>query len=199
MVIVIYKQYIHSYFFMTRDHALTLVREHVKNENLVKHMLAAEAVMRALARKFGEDEDAWGLAGLLHDIDWEETQSTPELHSLKSKEYLTAAEVDPAVVHAIYVHNHMHGIEPQSRMEKALYSAEELTGLIVASALVQPDKKLAAVEAQSVLKKFKQPAFARGVDREIILRAEGWLEMSLLELIELELRAMQGIAAELGL
>ncbi len=184
---------------MTREEALDLLHQHVKNQNLIKHMLAAEAIMRALARKFGEDEEKWALAGLLHDIDWEETQDTPELHTVKSKEYLTEAGLDPEIVQAIYVHNHVHGVEPKTLLEKALYSAEELTGLIVACALVQPDKKLASVKRESVLKKFKQPSFAAGVNRDIILKAEEYLGLSLEELIDIELSAMQEIADDLGL
>lgn len=184
---------------MNREEALQLVRQHVKNENLIKHMVAAEAVMRALARKFGQDENQWGLAGLLHDIDWEETQANPELHSIKSREYLTRAGVDPEIVRAIYIHNHVHGLTPETLLEKALYSAEELTGLIVAAALVQPDKKLASVRPESILKKFNQPSFAAGVNREIILKAEDLLGITLPELVELELGAMREIAPELGL
>ncbi len=184
---------------MTRDRAEALLREHVQNENLIKHMYAAEAVMRALARRFGEDEDKWGLAGLLHDIDWEETQENPYEHTKKSKIYLTEAGLDDDIVQAIYVHNHLHGIQPQTLLEKALYTAEELTGLIVACALVQPDKKLASVKPESVLKKFKQPSFAAGVNREVVLRAEEMLGISLEDLVALELSAMQEIAGRLGL
>ncbi len=184
---------------MTRDRAEALLREHVQNENLIKHMYAAEAVMRALARRFGEDEDKWGLAGLLHDIDWEETQENPHEHTKKSKIYLTEAGLDDDIVQAIYVHNHLHGIQPQTLLEKALYTAEELTGLIVACALVQPDKKLASVKPESVLKKFKQPSFAAGVNREVVLRAEEMLGISLEDLVALELSAMQEIAGRLGL
>lgn len=184
---------------MTRDQALQLVRQHVKNENLVKHMIAAEVIMRALARHFGEHEDEWGLAGLLHDLDWEETAETPERHSLVTVEYLKATDCPPEVIEAIRVHNHMHGFEPQTRLEKVLYCAEELTGLIVASALVQPDKKLASVTAESVLKKFKSPAFAKGVNREIIVKCEEFLGLSLERLVEIELGAMQERASDLGL
>ena len=184
---------------MTRDNALSLLKQHVKNQNLIKHMIAAEAIMKVLAKKFGEDEEKWGLAGLLHDIDWEETQNTPHLHTIKSKEYLTVSGVDPEVVQAIYVHNHVHGLEPGTLLEKALYTAEELTGLIVACALVQPDRKLSSVKPESVLKKLKQLSFAAGVNREIILKAENMLGISLPELILLELKAMQEISDELGL
>src|SRR3989338_8292823 len=176
---------------MTREQAITLLRQHVKNENLIKHMFAAEAVMRALARKFNQNENAWAMAGLLHDIDWEETANTPEQHSVVSKQYLLEAGIDADAAQAIYVHNHLHGIRPQTLLEKALYSAEELTGLITACALVTPEKRLADVKPESVLKKFKQPAFAAGVNREIIMQAQDMLGMTLEELVALELSAMQ--------
>ncbi|MFA4872460.1 MAG: lysine--tRNA ligase [Patescibacteria group bacterium] len=182
-----------------RENALKLLRTHVKNENLIKHMLAAEAVMRALAEKFEGNADEWGLAGLLHDIDWEETQDNPHSHSLVSSEYLAHEGVGSEVVQAIKTHNHLHGIIPQTPLEKALYSAEELTGLLVACALVQPTKKLADVSVDGVLKKFKQPSFAKGVNREIILKSEELLGINLQDLIELELRAMQEMADTLGL
>jgi len=184
---------------MTKSEALQLVRQHVKNENLVKHMIAAGAVMRALARKFGGDEDKWELAGILHDMDWEETADDFKMHSVKAKEYLQEAGVDADIINAVYVHNHIHGLEPVTMMEKALYCSEELTGLIVACALVVPSKKLADVKVKSILKKFKQPSFAAGVDRDLIQQCQEKLKMSLEELVELELKAMQAIAEELGL
>ncbi|MEW6610290.1 MAG: lysine--tRNA ligase [Patescibacteria group bacterium] len=182
-----------------RDQALALLRQHMKNENLIKHMFAVEAVMRALATQLGGDVDVWGLTGLLHDIDWEETQDNPHTHSLLASEYLTREGVDPQIVQAIKVHNHLHGMEPHTLLEKALFSAEELTGLLVACALVQPSKKIAEVTVQGVLKKFKQPSFAKGVNREIILQSKKLLGISLEELITIELAALQRIADEIGL
>lgn len=184
---------------MTREKGLLLIRQHVKNENLVKHMIASEIIMRALARHFGENEEVWGMAGLLHDMDWEETADIPEKHSLVTVEYLKATDCPPEVIEAIRVHNHMHGFEPKTQLEKALYCAEELTGLIVASALVQPEKKLATVTTESVLKKFKSPAFAKGVNRDIIVKCEQFLDLPLDKLIEIELEAMKERALELGL
>lgn len=182
-----------------REKALILLRTHINNENLIKHMLAVEAVMRKLAEKFEEDADQWGLAGLLHDIDWEETQNDFSQHSLVSARYLDEVGIDSSVVQAIRVHNHTHGFPLTNNMEKALYSAEELTGLIAACALVQPSKKLKEVTVDSVLKKFKQSSFAKGVNREVILQSEDLLGMTLTELTKLELEAMQGIADQLGL
>jgi uncharacterized protein len=192
---------------MNRSDALKILEEHVKGENLRRHMLAAEAVMRALARKFGAehntalgiDEDKWGLAGLLHDVDWEETKDNPAKHTELSRTYLTAAGLDSEIVKAIYVHNDLHNEPRETLMEKTLYVSEELTGLITACALVRPDKKISLVKLKSVLKRFKTPAFAAGVHREIITKCETLIGLTLEELIELELRAMQGIADDLGL
>lgn len=184
---------------MPREQAVELLHEHVKGEGLRKHMYASEAVMRALARKFGQSEDAWGLAGLLHDIDWEETSDDPSQHTKVSKAYLEEAGLDPVIVRAIYRHNDMHGEPVETMLEKALITAEELTGLIIACAMVTEEKKLASVKAKSVRKKFKQKAFAAGVQREVILKCEELIGMTLEELIDLELEAMQEISDDLEL
>lgn len=184
---------------MTRAKAWELVQSKVRGGFLRNHLLASEAIMRALAKKFGEDEELWGLAGLTHDIDWELTEPTPEQHSIVGAQWLTEAGFPPEVVQAVRVHNHMHGFPAQTRLEKALWCAEELTGLIVACALVQPDKKLASVKASSVLKKFKTPGFAKGVNRDIIAKCQEMIGVSLEELITIELKAMQDIAPSLGL
>jgi uncharacterized protein len=184
---------------MTRDQAWELVQEKVKGGFLRNHLLASEAIMRALARKFGEDEELWGLAGLTHDIDWELTEPTPEQHSLVGSRWLAEAGFPPEVVEAVKVHNHTHGFEPKTLMEKSLWCAEELTGLIAACAFVQPDKKLASVKASSVLKKFKDKSFAKGVNRDIVAKCEEMIGVPLTELIDIELKAMQDIAPSLGL
>ncbi len=184
---------------MQREQAWALVQSQVKGEFLRNHLLASEAIMRALARKFGEDEDLWGLAGLVHDIDWELTEPTPQEHSIIGAQWLTKAGFPAEVVEAVRVHNHMHGFEPKTLLEKTLWCAEELTGLIVACALVQPDKKLASVKPESVMKKFKTPAFAKGVNRDIISRCQEMIGLSLAELIDIELKAMQTIAPDIGL
>lgn len=184
---------------MTRQQALELLHRHIKNPNLIKHGLAAEALMKGLAKKFGQDENKWGLAGLLHDLDWEETQSNPEEHSFKTYEILGETDIDPEVREAIRIHNHVHGLTPHSLFEKALYSAEEITGLVTACALVQPDKKLASVDSESVMKKFKSKSFAAGVNREIIKLVEPWLGITVEELVEICLKEMKGIAGNLGL
>ncbi|MBI4359676.1 MAG: HDIG domain-containing protein, partial [Candidatus Jacksonbacteria bacterium] len=190
---------------ITRKKALDLLYEHIKNQNLIKHHLSVEIQMRALAEYFqkqgigGVNPDAWAIAGLLHDMDWEITESEPKRHSLMTADILNKKGVHPAIVEAIRVHNHIHGIEPKTLMEKALYCAEELTGLVVASALVQPDKKLSSVDVPSVIKKFKDKAFARGVNREIIFQCEPMLGLSLEKLTAITLSAMQEKAGELGL
>ena len=145
------------------------------------------------------NKDAWAMAGLLHDMDWEITESEPQKHSIMTAEILNKIGVHPAIVEAIKVHNHTHGLKPETLMQKVLYCAEELTGLVVAAARVQPDKKLASVDIPSVIKKFKDKAFARGVNREIILKCKEFLGMELDELISLTLLAMQARAGELGL
>ena len=184
---------------MNRAQAWELVQSKVKGAFLRNHLLASEAIMRALARKFGESEELWGLAGLTHDIDWELTESTPEQHSVVGSQWLAVAGFPPEVVKAVHVHNHTHGITPETLLEKSLWCAEELTGLIIACAFVQPDKKLASVKASSVKKKFKDKSFASGVNRDIIAKCQEMIGLSLEELIDIELKAMQDIAPVLGL
>lgn len=184
---------------MAREQAWLLVQEKIKNPFTLKHLLASEAIMRALARHFKADEELWGLAGLVHDIDWEVTEKIPEQHSLLGADWLVQAGFPAEVVQAVKVHNHLHGLPPQTLLEKSLYCAEELTGLIVACALVRPDRKLASVEISSVKKKFKEKSFAAGVNREIIAKCQEMIGLSLDELIAIELKAMQEIAPDLGL
>lgn len=154
--------------------------------------------MRALARKFGEDEEQWGLAGLLHDIDYDETKD-PREHSLKGSEILRAAGVDEKICQAVKIHNPVHGLMPVTLLDKALYAGETYTGFLVACALVQPNKKLSEVSLESAMKKFASKSFAAGADREIMKQAEPLLGMKIEEMMEMCLRAMQGIAEDLGL
>lgn len=187
---------------ITRDIAFKLVDDHIKNKNLVKHCLAVEASMRALARHFNEDEDLWGIAGLLHDADWEETQHDASLHTRKTMEWLdTHGEQNKQLRDTILTHNHHHNGErmPESPFEWALYTCDELTGIITATTLVRPDKKIASVEVSSVLKKFNTKSFAAAVDREQIKLCEGKLGIKLEDFIALILKAMQGISNDLGL
>ena len=183
---------------MEREEALASIKANVENENLIKHMLAAEAIMRALARRFGEDEEEWGLTGLLHDIDVELTDGDMSSHSKLGADLVRELGASEAMAHAVLSHNKRHGVTLETELDKALFCADPLTGLIIAAALVRPDKKLAGLELESVKKKFKEKSFAAGADREqIALCHEIRLELD--EFIELGLKAMQGIADDLGL
>ena len=183
---------------MTREEALESVRANVDNENLVKHMLATEAIMRALAKRLGEDEEEWGLTGLLHDIDAELTEGDMSAHSTLGADIVRELGASEAMAHAILSHNEAHGVPRETKLDKALYCADPLTGLITAGALVRPDKKLAGLEAESVKKRFKEKGFAAGADREqIALCSELGLELD--EFIELGLEAMKKVARSLGL
>lgn len=183
---------------MIREEALKLVKEKIKNENLVKHCLAVEVCMRALARNFNENEEKWGLAGLLHDIDYEETKDNPEKHSLVGAEILEEKGLDKEIVGAVKTHNEMHGIAPETKMAKALFVVDPLTGLIVAATLVLPEKKLANLIAENILNRFKEKSFARGANREIISQCSE-IDLSLEEFVNICLKAMQGISGDLGL
>ncbi|MFC1976887.1 HDIG domain-containing metalloprotein [Chloroflexota bacterium] len=183
---------------MDREEALDSVKDNVENENLLKHMLATESIMETLARRLGEDEDEWGLTGLLHDIDVELTEGDMNNHGKLGADLLREMGVSEAVVHAILCHNEALGVPRETKLDKALFCADPLTGLITAAALVRPDKKLAGVEAKSVKKRFKEKSFAAGASREqIAICSELGLELD--QFIELGLKAMQGIAKDLGL
>jgi len=181
---------------MDREEALKLLREYTKNENLVRHGLAVEAAMRAYARRFGEDEELWGITGLLHDFDYEKY---PKEHPLRGAKILEELGYPQEVVHAIKAHADFTGVPRESLLDKALFAVDELTGLIVATALVQPGRSLGEVKVKSVRKKMKDRSFARGVSREDIARGAEELGVELDEHIGVVLEAMQGIAAELGL
>lgn len=183
---------------MTREEALDLVQKKVKQKNLIKHCLAVEAVMRRLARELGEDEEKWGLTGLLHDIDYGETMDQPEEHSLRGAEYLEEMGMPPEMVQAVRVHNEAHGLPRKSRLDKALYAADPLTGLIVAGALIHPEKKLAPLNTEFLLNRYEEKSFARGASRTQIASCTD-LGLTLEEFIGLGLEAMQSIDRELGL
>ena len=183
---------------MNRDEALKLVQEKIKNENLVKHCLAVEVCMRGLAKNFNENEEYWALAGLLHDIDYEETKDNPQKHSLVGAEMLKEMRLDKEIVEAVQSHNEMHGIAPETKMAKALFSVDPLTGLIVAATLVLPSKKIAELTTDNVLNRFKEKGFARGANREIIGKCSD-IDLSLEEFVGICLKAIQGIGEELGL
>ena len=183
---------------MTREEALDSVKANIENTNLIKHMLATEAIMRALARHLGEDEEEWGLTGLLHDIDMELTGGDMDTHSKLGADLARELGASEAMVHAILCHNDRHGVPRETKLDKALFCVDPLTGLITAAALVRPDKKLAGLEASSVIKKFRQKGFAAAVRREAISQCSE-IEIAFDNFIELGLEAMKGIAADLGL
>ncbi len=184
---------------MKREEALVFLEQNLENKNLIKHSLAVEASMRKLAVHLGQDSEEWGLAGLLHDIDYEQTKDEPEKHSLIGAEMVLKAGVSSEVAEAIKTHNEMHGLLPESLMARALYCLDPLTGLIIASALVLPSKKLSDLTVDSVLKRFQEKAFARGADREIIGKCQEYLELDLEQFVAITLAAMQEISDELGL
>lgn len=195
---------------ISRDKALEILHANMANQNLRRHCYAVEAVMKALAKHFKEDEEKWGLVGLLHDGDYEKTKDTPDKHTILMYQWLKEAlrqtqgkpgETDEEILHAILTHNFAHTGEtaPATRMEWALYTCDELTGLIVATTLVRPDKKLASVTVESVLKKFPEKAFAAGVKREQIELCQDKLGIPLNQFVGIALQAMQGISQELGL
>lgn len=184
---------------MKREKAEKLLREKIKNENLIKHSLAVEAAMRALARYFEKDIEKWGLCGLLHDIDYEKTKDRPELHSKLGAKMLREQGLDEEICRAVLTHNHVHGIEPESLMARAVYCVDPLTGLIVAATLVLPSKKIKELEVENVLNRFDEPRFAAGVNRETIKRCKPYLNLPLEEFVSIVLRSMQEISEKLGL
>jgi len=183
---------------MIRKEVLNSIKANVGNANLVKHMLATEAIICALAKRLGEDEEEWGLTGLLHDIDMELTEGNMSSHSKLGADLAREMGASETMAHAILCHNPAHGIPLETKLDKALFCTDPLTGLITAAALVRPDKKLAGLEAGSVIKKFEQKDFAAGVDRQRISQCSE-LGLELDEFIKLGLEAMQGIAGDLGL
>ena len=183
---------------MNRDDALASIEANVENKNLVNHMLATEAVMKALARRFGEDEDTWGLTGLLHDIDVELTEGDMGAHSVLGADLARELGATEEMAQAILRHNDAHGLPVETRLDKALLCADPLTGLIVAGALVRPDKKLEGLTTKSLMKRFNEKRFAAGANREQISRCAE-MGLTLEEFIDIGLEAMKGIADKIGL
>ena len=183
---------------LTREEALSLINKNVKKRNIVFHMIAVEAVMRGLARYFGEDEDLWGLTGLLHDIDYEKIDDAWEKHGVLAGEILKDM-VSEEIKRAIEAHNFERtGVVPESRMEKALICCDAISGLLVACGLVMPSKKLAEVKVKTVEKKFRDKDFARGADRERILFCEK-IGVPKEKIFEIALEGLKEYAAEIGL
>jgi putative nucleotidyltransferase with HDIG domain len=183
---------------MDRNQAWSLLCEYTQSESLRKHMLAVEACMRAYARKFGEDENKWGITGLMHDFDYEK-YPTPAEHPFVGNKILEERGYPEDMRRAILSHADYSGVKRESKMEKTLYACDEVSGFITASALVKPNKSLAEVEAKSVRKKMKDKAFARSVNRDDIINGAVDLGVDLEEHIAFCIEAMKGIARELGL
>ncbi len=182
---------------MTRSEAYLLLSEYTKNANLIKHALAVEAAMRAYARKFGEDEEMWGIVGLLHDFDYEMYPTAPD-HPLKGSEILKERGVSEEIRHAILGHATYTGVPRDTLMAKTLYACDELCGFITAAALVRP-QKIMDLEASSVKKKMKDKAFARSVNRDDILHGAEELGVDLDEHIQFVIDAMKSIADQIDL
>lgn len=181
-----------------RSAAWQLLCEYTQSESLRKHALAVEACMRAYAKKFGEDEEKYGIVGLLHDFDYEK-YPTPAEHPFVGNKILEERGYSDEIRRAIVSHAEYSGVKRESNMEKALFACDELAGFITASALVKPNKSLAEVEAKSVRKKMKDKAFARSVNRDDIITGAADLGIDLEEHIAFCIQAMKGIAKELGL
>jgi putative nucleotidyltransferase with HDIG domain len=182
----------------TREEALMLLREFNTNESLIKHAIAVEGVLRYFARKFGEDEEKWGIIGLIHDLDYEKY---PEEHCHKTEQILRERSWPEEYIRAAVSHGWgiCTDVEPISRMEKVLYAIDELTGLVVTTALVRPSKSILDTKTSSVKKKWKDKRFAASVDRSLIERGVGLLDMDLGEVITWTIEGMREVASEIGL
>ncbi len=184
---------------MDENSALELLKTKVKNPNMIKHCIASMAVMRALAKRLGGDENLWALAGLLHDIDVELTENSIKEHTKEAEKILKENGLPAELIEAVKMHNPAAwGFKSQNKFHTALRCGETVTGLIIATALVYPDKKLSSVKVSSVLKRMKDKRFAAGADRETIAEAEA-LGLTMEEFVELALKAMQGVSDRLSL
>ena len=182
----------------TRDEALALLKEFNQSESLLRHAYAVEGVMRYLARKMGEDEEEWGIIGLVHDLDYERF---PEQHCGKSQEIMAQRGWPEGYIRAVASHGWgiCSDLEPQTNLEKALYAIDELTGFISAVAIVRPSRSVSDLEAKSVIKKWKDKAFAAGVDRSVIERGAAMLGVELRDLITDVIMGMREVAPTIGL
>jgi uncharacterized protein len=184
---------------MTREQAFALLQEYIKNDRMISHCLASEAVMIALAKRLGRDEIKWGIAGLLHDLDVEITHADPKTHGVVAQKLLLDKGLDPEICDAIGMHNECaSGKARSTEFQHALAAAETITGLIVATTLVYPDKKIAGVKAKSVTKRMKEKAFAASVRRENIMECEK-IGLDLDGFADLAVKAMQTISEKIGL
>ncbi|MBW2033330.1 MAG: HDIG domain-containing protein [Deltaproteobacteria bacterium] len=184
---------------LNREEALALLKDHLQNRNMIKHCLASEAVMIALAEKLGEDREKWGLAGLLHDIDTELVHGDLSEHTLEAEKILRDKGLDEEIIRAIKLHNEKaHGEKRTENFHFALAAGETITGLIIATTLVYPDKKINSVKPKSIKKRMKEKSFAASVSRDTIMECEK-LGMDIDEFAWVCLTAMQGISDDLGL
>jgi predicted hydrolase (HD superfamily) len=191
---------------MNREEAYNILKGLVKSENLIRHHLACEAAMKTLYERLTSkisqndtDKEKWGIVGLLHDADYELSKDHPEKHTLILEKKI-GDKLEPDVMYAIKSHNWQETrVEPKSQMDWSIYCSDELTGLIIAAALIHPDKKLASLDVDFIIKRFNEPSFAKGASRDQIKMCEEKLEIPLDEFIGLVLKAMQGISNGLGL
>ncbi len=187
---------------MDRAGALELVKSWTASPNLIKHMLSVEAAMRALARHFHDDEELWGLTGLIHDLDYEKLKETPEKHPSLIFDELSKNNFDPRITQAVRSHAwgwQADAPKPEGKMEWSLFLCDELTGLIIACALVLPDKKLSSVSVETVMKKFPKKDFAKSVDRERMKYVKPNLGVTIEEFVGICRSGLQSIATDLGL
>jgi putative nucleotidyltransferase with HDIG domain len=182
----------------TREDALALLKTYNQSEGLIKHAFAVEGVMRYMARKYGEDEEAWGIVGLIHDLDYEQF---PDQHCKKTEAILKENKWPDDLIRAVVSHGWgiCSDVQPETRMEKVLYAIDELTGLVATSALVRPTKSVMDMKAKSVKKKWKDKRFAAGVDRSIIQKGADMLGVELGQLITDTIMGMREVADEIGL
>lgn len=181
---------------MDRSEAFSLLKKHLKSENLIKHSLAVESCMKAMADHFGENRDKWGIAGLLHDLDYEYTSEESELHGIKTEEMLKGKDVSSEIIHAIKAHNHK--VEAETKIDISLYAIDPTTGFITAVALMHPSKSLEAANLKRMKKRFKENSFAKGASREQMKTCEK-LGMNLDEFLVICQKAMSDIHKDLGL
>lgn len=184
---------------MTREDAMGLLRCHVKADNLKKHCMATEAIMRSLATRLDRDVELWGNIGLLHDLDFEYTKERPETHGRKTLEMLTPYDLPGEALNAVLRHNaEALGVVRETVLDYALTSAESITGLVTAAAMVHPDRKVASLNPNSVRKRMKSKDFARSVNRDHVALCER-INIPLMDFIELSIKAMASISEDLGL
>jgi len=183
---------------LSRNEAISLITRQISKRNVIYHMFAVEAIMRSAARYLDQNEDVWGMLGLLHDVDYEKTETTPEKHGLLSEEILSG-KISDELIRAIKAHNSIHtGVKPETMMEKALIACDATSGLLVACALVMPSKKLADVKTETVAKKFKDKDFARGAERERIMICEE-IGIPKERFFEVSLIGLRVVASQVGL